>query len=230
MTISSKMAIIAAMNYPGGKGGIYQKIINQIPPHEVYIETHLGGGAVLRNKKPAAKNIGLDIDPHVISMWKEESLNNIEVKLCDALTFLQKFKFTGKEFVYCDPPYLRETRRKKQKLYRYEYTDRQHVELLDVLKKLPCMVMISGYESNLYSESLKKWNTLSFQAKTRQGMATEWLWMNYVPPTQLHDYRYLGENFRERERIQRKKKRWTEKLSKMPLLERRALLAVLHEL
>jgi len=218
------------MNYPGGKGGIYQKIINQIPPHEVYIETHLGGGAVLRNKKPASRNIGIDIDPHVMEMWKTEPLNNIELKLHDASIFLQQFKFTGQEFIYCDPPYVRKTRRKKEKLYRYEYTDRQHAELLEVLKTLSCMVMVSGYESGLYNESLKEWNTVSFQARTRQGMATEWLWMNYPTPTKLHDYRYLGENFRERERIQRKKKRWTEKLSKMPLLERQALLSVLQEL
>ncbi|ODS31873.1 MAG: D12 class N6 adenine-specific DNA methyltransferase, partial [Candidatus Scalindua rubra] len=24
-----------------------------MPPHEVYIETHLGGGAVMRNKRPS---------------------------------------------------------------------------------------------------------------------------------------------------------------------------------
>jgi len=36
--------------YPGGKGGsgVYQKIINLIPPHDVYIETHLGGGSIMR--------------------------------------------------------------------------------------------------------------------------------------------------------------------------------------
>ena len=33
----------AGMNYPGGKGGVYQRLINLMPPHEVYIETHLGG-------------------------------------------------------------------------------------------------------------------------------------------------------------------------------------------
>jgi len=48
------------MNYPGSKGGVYQRLINLMPPHEVYIETHLGGGAVIRKKKPAKKNIGLN--------------------------------------------------------------------------------------------------------------------------------------------------------------------------
>ena len=41
------------MNYPGGKGGVYQRLINLMPPHDVYIETHLGGEAIIRNKKPA---------------------------------------------------------------------------------------------------------------------------------------------------------------------------------
>jgi site-specific DNA-adenine methylase len=47
------------MTYPGGKNGsgVYQQIINQIPPHEIYVEPFLGGGAILRMKKPAAKSI-----------------------------------------------------------------------------------------------------------------------------------------------------------------------------
>jgi len=30
------------------------------PPHDTYIETHLGGGAVMRNKPPARNNIAID--------------------------------------------------------------------------------------------------------------------------------------------------------------------------
>ena len=43
------------MSYPGGKNGagVYQAIINQMPPHQTYIEGFLGSGAVLRMKKPA---------------------------------------------------------------------------------------------------------------------------------------------------------------------------------
>jgi hypothetical protein len=51
--------------------------------------------------------------------------------------------------------------------------------------------------------------------------------MNYPEPMALHDYRYLGRNFRERERIKRKKIRWKNRLSRMPLLERRVLVATL---
>ena len=51
--------------YPGGKGGVFQRLINIMPSHEVYIETHLGGGAVMRNKRPARYNIGIEIDPKI---------------------------------------------------------------------------------------------------------------------------------------------------------------------
>ena len=37
-----------------------------MPPHRVYIEPFLGGAAILRRKRPAALNIGIDRDPEVI--------------------------------------------------------------------------------------------------------------------------------------------------------------------
>ena len=92
------------------------------------------------------------------------------------------------------------------------------------------MVMVSGYASALYSERLEEWEATSFDAQTRAGTpAREWVWMNYPPPTELHDYSFLGDTFRERERIKRKKARWVRKLASMPLLERQALSAALAE-
>jgi DNA adenine methylase len=115
-------------------------------------------------------------------------------------------------------------------LYRHEMNDQQHAALLDVIKALPCRVMISGYWTKLYAAALCNWNTATFQALTRAGkLATEWLWFNFPEPVALHDYRYLGENFRERERIKRKKQRWVSRLHTMPPLERRALLGAISE-
>ena len=53
--------------------------------------------------------------------------------------------------------------------------------------------------------------------------------MSYPTPIALHDYQYLGEDFRERERIKRKIGRWQGKLKKMSRLERQALLCALNE-
>lgn len=223
------MSDTAVMNYPGGKGGVFQKLINLMPHHEVYIETHLGGGAIIRNKRPAKLNIGIEIDPKVIEMWIAKNLTGIKLIHADAIDFLRDYQFTGKELVYCDPPYLRETRKKHYPLYKYEYTQEQHIELLEVIKSLPCKVMISGYESILYAKSLKGWHTHSFQAACHHGIATEWVWMNYPPAVELHDYRYLGNNFRERERIKKKSKRWVKRIKSMPVLERQALLFAINE-
>ena len=99
-----------------------------------------------------------------------------------------------------------------------------------ILAALPCMVMVSGYWSQLYADRLAGWHSIQFEAMTRGSRpATEWLWCNFPPPVALHDYRYLGAGFRERERIKRKKQRWTDRLHRLPMLERQALLAAIEE-
>nr|AFR43996.1 Upf31.0 major outer membrane lipoprotein [uncultured bacterium] len=67
------------MRYPGGKGGagVYQTIINNIPPHDTYIETHLGGGNILERKRPAARSIGIDIDREVIQAWQQLDVDGL---------------------------------------------------------------------------------------------------------------------------------------------------------
>jgi len=239
------------VTYPGGKNGagVFQTIINLMPPHQVYIEPFLGGGAIMRLKRSAALNIGIDLDSAAIAKMRDAAgriaVSGDAVPIAnssdgrghrqewrfarsDALEFLVTYSFTGKELVYCDPPYMHETRTRKD-LYRFEMTDQQHVRLLKVIRSLPCYVMISGYWTNLYARELASWNSTSFQAVTRSGrMATEWLWFNFPEPVALHDYRYLGSTFRERERIKRKKLRWANRLRTMPVLERRALLSALE--
>lgn len=215
-------------NYPGGKGVVYHRLINLMPPHETYIESHLGGGSVIRNKVPAIRNLGIEIDPDVIRKWGKSSPFNFGLIHGDAIQFLRTYRFTGKELIYCDPPYLRKTRKKDCRLYKYDYTQEQHIELLTLLTSLPCMVMISGYKSSLYQSLLNDWQTYCFEAKTHHGMATEWVWMNYSSPVELHDYRYLGDTFRERERIKRKTNRWVSKLGSLPVLERQVLLKAMQ--
>jgi len=223
------------MEYPGGKGSLYQQIINLIPPHQVYIESHLGGGAILRHKRPARQNIGLDLDPAVLEQVRYHLAKNdgaaVELINADATTWLKAYNFQSNEFVYADPPYLLASRRQHRQLYRYEYTRQQHVELLDILTAIPCQVMVSGYWSELYAEKLAGWHTANFEVRTRGGSwATEYLWMNYPPPTQLHDYSFLGSDYRERERIKRKKARWVKRLNQTDLLERQAILAAIEDI
>lgn len=225
------------MRYPGGKNSVYHKIINLIPPHRVYIEAFAGSGAILRFKRPAAHTIAIDTDASALETLRSSIVINDDSDRwnkfvnADAINWLTCYPFQGDEFVYADPPYVMSSRRQSRQLYRCELSDADHIKLLTVLKSIPCKVMVSGYWSEMYHQALAGWYTISFEAVTRGGSkATEWLWMNYSPPIELHDYRYLGENFRERERIKRKKQRWIERLKKMPTLERQALLSALDQL
>lgn len=43
-----------------------------MPAHDVYVETHLSGGAVIGHKKPASRNIGIEINPVVLAQWPVE--------------------------------------------------------------------------------------------------------------------------------------------------------------
>src|SRR5436309_15931595 len=112
LQLPPKRAMILHMRYPGGKGKVYQHIINVLPPHITYIETHLGGGAVLRHKRLAQTNIGVDRDPIVIRGWRRQFPFLAEFIEADAVDFLRSRRFVGDEVVYCDPPYLPSTRRR----------------------------------------------------------------------------------------------------------------------
>jgi hypothetical protein len=104
-------------------------------------------------------------------------------------------------------------------------TDAQHTALLDAVLGLPCMVQISGYFSELYANALKSRRMVRFMAMTRGGLREECLWMNYPQPQTLHDLSYLGQDYRERERIKRKAARWTARINALPALERCAVLS-----
>lgn len=221
------------MTYPGGKNGsgVYQQLINLMPPHRTYIEPFLGGGAIMRLKRPAIANIGIDSDAAVIAQWRTLAAPvGVTVIHGDAILYLLKYLWKGEELVYCDPPYLMGTRSCQRPLYRNEMTDEDHECLLKTILTIPAMVMISGYYSEMYMDLLPGWRTTTFQAMTRADKpATEWVWMNFPPSLELHDYRFLGKDFRERERIKRKKLRWLNRLERMNSLERNAMMMAIQE-
>lgn len=221
------------MTYPGGKGNCFHKIINLQPPHDTYIEAFLGGGAVMRAKRPALRNIGIDRDPAALAMFVGTGLP-LELWRGCSLKILKELDlsaFPGRILIYMDPPYLKETRSSQRDLYRYDlHTPDEHKALLDIANGLDCMVQISGYASDLYFRELSGWNVITFETMTRGGtMAQEYLWYNYPEPAELHDYRYLGDDYRERELIRLKVRRWVAGLERLPRLERLAILDAVQE-
>lgn len=80
---------------------------------------------------------------------------------------------------YVDPPYVFETRSDAAADYAHELSDDQHAELLQFLRGLRGMVVLSGYPSALYDSALHDWHrvermALADGAKKR----TEVLWIN----------------------------------------------------
>jgi site-specific DNA-adenine methylase len=212
-------------NYFGSKAttGLCQPLIAMMPPHDTYIETHLGGGAIMKRKAPALENIGIDIDPRPLSRFD----CGYPVRLVNgcAHEFLRRYDFGGAELVYSDPPYLMRTRTSGRR-YRYDYEEGDHVELLELLKTLPCAVIVSGYASALYEQLLRGWNSIELQVMNQAGVRTEKLWFNFVVD-RVHWARYAGKNFTDRQRIKRKAERWGKNYAALPRAERVAVLAAI---
>lgn len=216
-------------NYLGAKNGsgVYQRIVQLLPPHDTYIEPFLGTGAVLRHKAPALRSIGVDLNSRCLSA---AAYSNVELVQMCAFKYLREFDYdnNGRICVYLDPPYLGSTRTSKAK-YEYELTEDDHVELLQLIQTLPAHVILSGYSSELYDSVLTAnagWWSDSFQAMSRGGVRTERLWCNFVPGD-IHYHTYAGKNFTDRQRIQRKADRWAAKIKKMPIAERQAVMAAM---
>lgn len=228
------------MSYLGSKAasGVYQKIIAEMPPHDVYIETHLGGGAIMLRKPPAKVNWGIDIDPQTVEAFNQGNPDFLDrladtlfIDVGDAVEFLRRFDYTsvGRVLIYSDPPYLHEARSSSAR-YRYEYTVSDHHRLLQCLCSMPenVSVIVSGYPSSVYDNALRGWRSREFQAMTRGGVRTEKIWMNY-PEGAAYSHTFAGKDYNDRYRIKRKAQRWKNKFAALPPAERLAIMAALGE-
>ncbi|HEJ7263911.1 TPA: DNA adenine methylase [Serratia marcescens] len=219
------------MGYLGSKAasGAYQAIISQMPPHDTYIETHLGGGAVMLRKPPASCSIGIDLDMFAVEKFKPyvEGRQDVSLVIDDSVAFLERINWAefGRALIYADPPYLPATRTSRAR-YRYEYSVNDHRRLIDVLRSVPANVMISGYPSALYDELLTGWRSIQFQVMTRGGPRTEQLWMNFDEGT-AYSGAFAGKNYTDRQRIKRKVERWLNNYRQLPPQEQTAILAEL---
>lgn len=221
------------MNYPGGKNqpGVLQWLINQMPPHTNYIEAFAGSGAIIAAKKHATgENIAIEINPKVCRDLRK--FRDLTIINDDAISLLPKLEAFNNPstLIYCDPPYLMHTRRSQSPIYKFELSILQHQQLLRWARSSRSMVMISGYDSDLYRKALKGWRVSKRKVITRaHTWATECVWSNFPRPITLHDYRFLGDNYRERERIKKQHTRWLQRLAAMTDLQRFAMMNAIEE-
>lgn len=238
------------ITYNGGKSGhgVYQAIINHIPPHDIYIEAFAGHGGIFRHIRRAAVSVLNDIDSAVIARWRNFKMPGCDVyenfmqgslfdkparpivilRNNDYTAIVNRFKENTGAFIYCDPPYMMETRKQQRQLYEFEwYGEREHILFLEKMVNVKCAAMISHYPNNLYNSMLSDWNYYDFQSPTRGGVRTDRIYFNYKAPEILHDVKYIGENHRQRTDLKRKIKRWAARLEKMQPLERTAILSTI---
>ena len=203
--------------------GLCQALVAMMPPHSTHIETHLGGGAVMRRKPGALRNIGIDLDERALDGFRCDYPVELVRGCCHE--YLADFGFDGTELVYSDPPYLASAR-KSSRRYRHDYDEADHEALLALLKGLPCAVMVSGYPSSLYDGRLEGWRSLSLQVANQAGVVTEKVWFNFEPD-RVHWASLAGRNFTHRQTVKRKAASWGRRYAAMPPAERLAVLAAM---
>lgn len=228
----------AYKGYDGGKSGsgTYQTIINRVPPCDVLISGCLGNCGMGRHIRPAKLNIFNDRDPHVITSWKNaiqawENYTLLNMDVVDLIRSVIAEKYdTAATFLYLDPPYLFETRKSKVPIYRFEMTTMDHQLLLGAALELKNVnIMFSAYPNAMYDEYLKGWHTHDFYSKIRNGMALERLYYNYDLTGLLHDYAFIGEDFREREKNTRIVNNMIAKVNRLEPNLRNRILQALNE-
>jgi DNA adenine methylase len=112
----------------------------------------------------------------------QDRIKEVRFVADDALATIEENDREG-AVIYCDPPYLHETRT-HVKAYAHEMTREDHVKLLETLKGCKGRVFLSGYANSLYDLMLAGWTRHEFsmpnhsgQGKTKQRRV-ECVWTN----------------------------------------------------
>lgn len=220
--------------YLGNKGqsGVAARIISEMPPHDCYVEPFAGSARVARLKRPASINVLFDLNQDTVLGLKNirdaGELRNFIIHDTSGFHAMDDFPlyFSKGGLAYFDPPYPAAVRSRDR--YKKDMRDDDaHRALLLRITALPCMVIISSYDNEIYNGILSGWRRVEIPTITRGGPRTEVLWCNFETPTYLHDPRFAGRSARERWKIRERCRRWNEKYLAFPPAERQLLLDTL---
>lgn len=105
-----------------------------------------------------------------------ERLRNVQIECRPAVDIIRAYHYP-EACIYADPPYVMSTR--SSKMYAYEMSNQDHIELLEVLLDHPGPVLISGYANDLYDSALVGWARQTKSAVAELGQVREEvLWIN----------------------------------------------------
>lgn len=266
-----KWPVRSPFGYYGAKLRIAKLIVENLPPHNAWVEAFCGSAAITLAKKPAPIEVINDLDDQIVNLFKQ--LRSNSDKLCNAVkltpyarsefekalkresdidplekarrflvatmmtvnatiadksgfSYSQSYARTGKEarvnrwynlpdrleevverlrcirienldarkllsmfenrpatLVYLDPPYFI----KRNHSYTIDAKDKDfHIELLEICQRAKCMILLSGYNNDLYDNYLTKkngWTKTTIKTYTKittgkQFARTEVLWKN----------------------------------------------------
>jgi DNA adenine methylase len=109
-----------------------------------------------------------------------ERLRGVVIENRDAIDVIRQHDSPSTLF-YLDPPYLHRTRdtRRGNAMYAFEMTDQDHVDLASILHQIQGMVIISGYDCDLYQELFGAWTHYKRQHVIDGGRKRlESIWLN----------------------------------------------------
>lgn len=125
-----------------------------------------------------------------------ERLRGIVIENRDALEIIERHD-SEKTLIYCDPPYVAETRDKGND-YAHEMTTYQHIALSEKLRQVKGMVILSGYACSLYDKDLYA-DWLRFERPAFADGARpriEVIWLNKACAAALNEETIQGEFFK----------------------------------
>ena len=112
-----------------------------------------------------------------------ERLKSVRVENRDGIELLSMFRYRPATLVYLDPPYFV----KRKQTYEIDANNEKfHIDLLKLCRKSKCMLLISGYDNDLYNDYLtakRGWEKAYIETSTKntkgtQFSRTEVLWKN----------------------------------------------------
>lgn len=114
-------------------------------------------------------------------LWEiAERLKPVQIECADYLEVLARYDAPGTVFV-CDPPYVSSTRsaRWATSAYAHEMTEAGHRAFAAAVASLKGMVLVCGYDSELYGELFAGWERVEKRTQTDAATsATEVLWLS----------------------------------------------------
>ena len=111
-----------------------------------------------------------------------ERLEGVLIENRPALAIIDRYDLPD-ALIYLDPPYVPETRSQKRKgarlfhAYSHELDYEGHEELLDRILDADAMIVLSGYDNDLYNARLSAWSRFEIGTHTHGNQKrTEVLW------------------------------------------------------